>query len=228
MSTFVNLKAMVAARVTGSGINYNVSNNESNIELAINWAQQEFCVVQWQLLHKYLGFDTVSSTIQYSLYDTDGSVYDFNTDAEVWYWSATASAREKLVKCTESDINTIGAAQTAATPQFYAMGGYINDSGASIDVRSIHIGMPTADAAYPIRVYYYRTLPDLSADADESLISLAYNDNPIIEGAVWKFAQLMSIESSPELFYREMKIAQGILPYSGPSYPENLQSPGRE
>jgi hypothetical protein len=228
MATFSELQDIVASRITGSGINYNVNNHLVNLKRAINWSQQEFCAVQWQLLLKDMSFNTVAATEQYALFDTVGGVYDFSKESEVWYWPTEAGSRVKLTRCAVSDIETIGAAQAASIPQFFSIGGYIRETSTwNDDVRSIYIGMPTSDAAYAIKVYYYRNLPDLVNDVDESLISKAYNDNPIIEGAVWKFAQYMNIEIPPDLFYREMRVAQELLPYSGPTYPERLVAPGR-
>ncbi|GAG44275.1 unnamed protein product, partial [marine sediment metagenome] len=214
------------SRVTGSGINVNTNNYLSTIKMGINWAQNEFCMVQFQLLLKSMEWDTVANWTQYGLFDQNLGEQDFGKEDKIYYYPASGDKVE-LTRCTVSDIETIGATMTPGIPQFYAIGGYIYQTAGdwNDDVRSVYLGMPTPDAKYPMKVYYYRTLPELVDNSDVSLISKAYNDDPIIEGAVWKFAQALNRDLSPELFYRSMKTAQDILPYSGPPYPEKLTTP---
>jgi hypothetical protein len=167
----------------------------------------------------------VTGEVQYGLFDRNLGLNDFGKEDKIYLEDADDKKIE-LVRCSMSDILTTGAEMTPGMPQFYAIGGYVrypepwND-----DVRSVYIGMPTADAVYFMYFHYYQTLQDMVDNTDVSIISKAYRDDPIIEGAVWKFAQALNRDLSPELFYRSMKVAQDILPYSGPPYPEKLTSP---
>jgi hypothetical protein len=225
MATFSELQEIVASRVTGAGINVNTNNYLSTIKMGINWAQKEFCMVQFQLLLKSMDWNTRVGGVKYGLFDANLGEQDFGKEDRIYYYPASG-AKVQLTRCAVSDIETIGSTMDGGVPQFYAIGGYFNQTdGWNGDVRAVYLGMPTPDAKYPMKVYYYRTLPEMVNNTDESLISKAYRDDPIIEGAVWKFAQALNRDLSPELFYRSMKVAQDILPYSGPPYPEKLVSP---
>ncbi len=223
MSAFSEIQDKVKRRVTGAGLNTNTQQYDDAIKAAINWAQREFCVVKWRFLQKTLSFHTTAARILYDLYDTALDYYDFGEMFEAIVIDGTD--RTDLIRAQIEDIEGLGEAMTAGVPGFYAISGAISEVGTgTIGAPAIYIGMPTAGGAYLVRLRHYRRLPDLAGNADVSLICSAYNDDPLVEGAVYRFALDMSHPADPSLFYRAMAVAQSVLPYDGAPYPEKLQT----
>ena len=223
-STLEQIFDKVRRRVTGAGLNINVNQYALAIYTAINWAQEEFCTVRWRFLQKKKEITTQSGVNVYDLFDNAGpGFYDFGTLRDVWINDGDGNKIE-LVRAQVQDIEILGAAMDNGLPNYFALSGVTTDAGWSTVVPAIWLGIPTPDDEYTVTVYYYRRLPELSGASTVSDVCAVYRDDPLVEGAVFRFMLDVAPQAAnPESFYRAMIAAQKVLPYDGPMYPQKLQ-----
>ena len=229
MSEFSVQQEMVKLRVVGLGIDVDsidVSKYDEAIKRALNWAGRKFCIaVKWQFLIKPITIKTASGRTAYDFYGDNTGEYDFGELKSLMIYNATTGHWVPLVKCQESDIEAWDddTAVLKGLPEYYAISGLVGAGQGVVDTAGVHIGGPTADGAYDVKARYYRKIPDMVGDADESLVTKVYGDAPLIEGAVYRFALDMSfVGASQDKFDRSIVEAQTVLPFDGPAYPTSL------
>ena len=205
-----NRAAIQAAMEDWTGIRG--TDYDNRYHRAINWAIAEICMVKFGIL--FVEGSDISVTSGVKQYDLPS---DFNY-AFKFYIDGI-----ELIEGTEEDL--IFGLDTGQ-PNYYCV------SGSNGAVRTVMIGAPTADSSYTVDFGYYKTLPSLTSDTDESAISTLYRDDPIISAAVGKFytyiEKFQESMSVSQQFQYDMKRMEAVIPYVGKSYSEILQEKGIE
>jgi len=174
---------------------------------AINWAQVEINSVKWDFLFdEGTGFNTVAGTKVYSL-DTDflhPHKFYINDGSTVY----------ELIPGISEDI-VLNPPSTTGVPKYYCL------AGVSGGLPRVYIGYPTADDAYAVTYGFYKQLSDISGST-HSEISIAWRDDPIITGAVYKFWQYVEEPAKAEQaygkFWQAMKEMEENMPFTGESW----------
>jgi len=215
MSTFSELQTILVNRTGADGSNYT-----DRIKSAINWAIREICGVKFWFMHET---GTSQKTINGS------TIYPLEIDCfHTWkFWLTHAGVKDELIVSSVEDI-LHDAQSSNGVPKYYAVAGMTTTIvGGSTYTKAVYVGNPTPNGAYILDYGYFKLLPDLSDDDDESMISIAYRDDPIIEGAIYKYwldlEQAEKAKTSLDKFVWSMRIMEVVMPYMGAGYTEMVK-----
>ena len=170
MGNLASIKQQVQDR---TGFKY--SDNESMVERLINSALKEISLVNFDFLRGRAGFQVaigstsypmpavlneyVAKEIEQIFYDSDGSeiIQDQSAKEVMKTWDTTVG-----------------------TPKNYCMFGMAYSTILSKNVRAFWVGNPWPTATVNATIFFWKLLTDLNSDTDESTVSLAWSDDPIV------------------------------------------------
>lgn len=217
MSAFSVLRTILDERVgpDGTGTEY-----EGRRDRAINWAIKEICTVRFNFL---LTNPTPDPYIELAANVTS---YNLASDFHMPYkFYIEAATRYELIPGTYDDIVLIDSLVDLGDPKYFAIAG--TDSDGYLQVQ---FGDPTPSQQRQVYYSYYRLLPELSNATDESAISIVYRDDPIIEGALYKywldFEKQDKSQAALQRFVWAMTMMESVMEFEGDSYSEKLKSLG--
>ena len=207
MSDLSALKTAITTITGKSGTDYSTLMTDG-----VNWAIGQINTVKWRIAwaKTTLSINVATGAGPYSL---TGGIQHLDR----FYINDV-----ELIEAIPDDIlrNSV----TAGTPTYFATAGNSNTQ------LQLYVGLPTTNDTITVDYSYYKRFTELSVGTDESDISKAYKDDPIIAGAAYYVLYAIDdprVQIRQAEFSREMANMEESLDFDGERYVDVLREQTR-